>query len=450
MTGLRNDSGDQSHDDQQYNQGEPGVTASERERRPPAPSEFDTMREAGDGEHREPGAPRRDEHTVRAFVSCLTSQGRGAIAVLRVWGPRAIEIVDVVFRPHRGARLAETPWGHLRLGRIGGGLGDEVVVVALGGEPPAVEIQCHGGSAAVALVVEALQSAGATVADAAQTAEQLAVDAIARDALADLTRAPTVRTAEILLHQAQGALRSELTRLVQSITGSTECGLAEIETLLVRAEIGLRLLDGWRVVIAGRPNVGKSRLFNALVGFGRAIVDPTAGTTRDVVSQKVAFAGWPVDLADTAGLRESSDPVERLGIERSRREQQHADLVVLVLDRSVPLELSDRELIATNPAAILAANKSDLPAAWHADDLALASRVIVTVSAEKGDGLSDLIAVIGERLVPEPPPAGVAVPFRAEQVDRLRRIRDRLLSSDRTGAAHEVAEMIHGRDWGEL
>ena len=408
------------------------------------------MREDGVAEHREPGAPSRDERPVGALVSCLTSQGRGAIAVLRVWGPRALEIVDVVFRPQRGARLVETPRGHLRLGRIGGGLGDEVVVVALGGEPPAVEIQCHGGAAAVALVVEALQSAGATVADAAQTAEQLAVDAIARDALADLTRAPTVTTAEILLNQAQGALRTELARLVQVIADSNEGGLAEIETLLARAEVGLRLLDGWKVVIAGRPNVGKSRLFNALVGFGRAIVDPTAGTTRDVVSQKVAFAGWPVELADTAGLRESSDPVESLGIERSRREQKQADLVVLVLDRSVPLELSDRELIATNPAAILAANKSDLPAAWHANDLAFASRVIVTVSGEKGDGLSDLIALIAERLVPELPPAGVAVPFRTEQVDRLGRIRVGLLSSDRTGAAHQVAEMIYGRDWDEL
>jgi tRNA modification GTPase len=408
------------------------------------------MREDGDAEHREPGAPSRDERPVGALVSCLTSQGRGAIAVVRVWGPRALEVVDIVFRPQRGARLAETPWGHLRLGRIGGGLGDEVVVVALGGEPPAVEIQCHGGAAAVALVVEALQSAGATVADAAQTAEQLAVDAIARDALADLTRAPTVTTAEILLNQAQGALRTELARLAQVIADSSERGLAEIETLLARAEIGLRLLDGWRVVIAGRPNVGKSRLFNALVGFGRAIVDPTAGTTRDVVSQKVAFAGWPVELADTAGLRESSDPVESLGIERSRREQQQADLVVLVLDRSVPLELSDRELIATNPTAILAANKSDLPAAWLANDLAFASRVIVTVSGEKGDGLSDLIALIGERLVPERPPAGGAVPFRTEQVDRLRRIRVGLLSSDRTGAARQVAEMICGRDWVEL
>ena len=110
------------------------------------------------------------------------------------------------------------------------------------------------------------------------------------------------------------------------------------------------------MVIAGRPNVGKSRLFNALVGFARAIVDPTAGTTRDVVSHKAAFKGWPVELADTAGLRESFDPLESIGIERSRREQQQADLVVLVLDRSVPLQPIDRELIVANPAAIAIRN----------------------------------------------------------------------------------------------
>ena len=91
-----------------------------------------------------------------AFVSRLTAEGRGAIAVVRVCGPRAIEVVDAVFRPDRGVRLAETPRGVLRLGRIGHGLGDEVVVVVLEEEPPAVEVQCHGGEAAVSLVVETL------------------------------------------------------------------------------------------------------------------------------------------------------------------------------------------------------------------------------------------------------------------------------------------------------
>ena len=272
-------------------------------------------------------------------MSRLTATGRGAIAVLRVWGQNALEIVNAVFRPHRGKRLAETPRGQLRLGRIGQGRGDEVVVVVLGGRLPAVEVQCHGGAAAVNLVCAALEAAGATIVDRARLVEHLAHDPIGRDALADLALAPTVLTAEILLDQAQGVLRGELMRLRESIANAPDRILAELETLIARGRIGLRLLDGWSVVIAGRPNVGKSRLFNALVGFARAIVDPAAGTTRDVVSHRAVFGGWPVELADTAGLRESFDPIESIGIERSRHEQQRADLVVLVLDRSVPLQI---------------------------------------------------------------------------------------------------------------
>ncbi len=376
------------------------------------------------------------------FVCRLTAAGRGAIAVLSVWGPNALEITDAVFRPRRGTRLVETPRGQLRLGRIGQGLGDEVVVVVLAGDPPGVEVQCHGGAAAVALVIDALQAAGATLVDDARMAGQLSHDSITRDAFVDLAAAPTVLTAEILLDQAQGALRGELVRLAQSIVDARERSLLEIEALIARAQIGLRLLTGWSVVIAGRPNVGKSRLFNALVGFVRAIVDPTAGTTRDVVSHKVVFGGWPVALADTAGLRESLDLVESIGIERSRREQQQADLVVLVLDRSVPLQPIDHELIASRPTAILAANKSDLPPAWDANDSFLGSRAIVTVSAETGDRVSDLIEAICRVLVPEPPPPGAAVPFREEQVEQLRRIRMSMLAGDQAAAASRLAEMM--------
>ncbi len=188
------------------------------------------------------------------------------------------------------------------------------------------------------------------------------------------------------------------------------------------------------MVIAGRPNVGKSRLFNALVGFTRAIVDPTPGTTRDVVSVKAVFGGWPVELADTAGLRQSFDLVESIGIERSLREQQQADLVLIVLDQSLPLEAIDNELMASQSVSILVGNKSDQPPAWHAGDLSFRSRAIVTVSAHTGEGLAGLIDAIASRLVPKPPPAGAGVPFRREHVEQLYRIRGSLLSGDRAAA----------------
>ncbi len=121
--------------------------------------------ELGIGTSLQPTPSEDDTSRSGAWMSPLTAQGRSAIAVIRVWGPRLLEISDAVFRPRRGARLRWARRARLRLGRIGHGLGDEVVAVVLAGDPPAVEIQCHGGPAAISLVVDALQAAGATVAD---------------------------------------------------------------------------------------------------------------------------------------------------------------------------------------------------------------------------------------------------------------------------------------------
>ena len=293
-------------------------------------------------------------------------------------------------------------------------------------EPPSVEVQCHGGEAAVSLVVGALQEAGAGSYDGPPLANQSSDDHFAHDALVDLARASTLLTAEILLDQAQGASALALCRLTGSVYDEPDRAVAEIEALVRHSHVGLRLLNGWRVVIAGRPNVGKSRLFNALAGFTRAIVDPTPGTTRDVVSFKTSFAGWPIELVDTAGLRDTLDPIETIGIAHSRREQQQADLIVLVLDRSLPLELVDLELIAANPRALLVANKSDLDLAWHDADSSADARDI-------GDRLSRIESWTDEfdrrdrraasRRTTAP---GAAVPFRADQGDALVEIRARL------------------------
>ena len=146
-------------------------------------------------------------------VTVLTPEGRGAIGVIRVWGKGAVEAADAAFRPARGKGLAQTPRGRLRLGRIGRGLGDEVVAVVLELDPPAVEIQCHGGPAAQGMVLEALQAVGAGAAPADQWAEHAMPTRIRAQALVDLGRTSTLRTAEILLDQAWGALDRELAGL---------------------------------------------------------------------------------------------------------------------------------------------------------------------------------------------------------------------------------------------
>ncbi len=370
-------------------------------------------------------------------AAVLSAEGRGAIALVRVWGPEAIRIADAVFRPLRGRGLAEIPPGRLRVGRIGEGLGDEVVAVVLPGPVPQVEIECHGGPAAVAMVLDALLAEGAERAPAAEWVEQTERSVIAARAAIDLSRAPTVRTAAILLAQADGALEEELGRIARALPQDVPDALARLDALLGRWPVGSRLIAGWRVVLAGRPNVGKSHLLNALAGYERAIVDPTPGTTRDIVTVATAFDGWPVELADTAGLRASLDPIESQGVSLARNRHRAADLVLLVLDRSEPLTEDDRALLAEWPRALRIANKADLPASWCA-----AEQGALEVSATRGDGIEPLVATIARRLVPDPPGEGIGVPFRAEQAQALRQIRALLAEGAIDAALHALGRLL--------
>lgn len=367
----------------------------------------------------------------RARVAVLTPEGRGAIAVVRVWGPGAIEAADAAFRPATGRRLAETRPGLPRFGWIGAGEGDEVVAVVIPGEPPEVEIHGHGGVAAVGLVIEALTIAGAERRQPVAWVRYDARSLIEAEACVDLARAPTLRTAEILLEQAEGAFERELARIVSLTENDPQQALARIDRLLDRADFGLRLTRGWTVVLAGRPNVGKSALFNALAGYERAIVAPTPGTTRDVVSLRTAFDGWPVELSDTAGLHAADDAVEAEGIELARVRQAGDDLTVLVLDRSQPLTEADHTLMRERPDALFVASKSDLQAAWSPDAL---SRTIECVSSVTGAGIDRLAGAIALRLIPDVPPPGSAVPFRPGHARRLQHARDALHAGDRAAA----------------
>jgi tRNA modification GTPase len=314
------------------------------------------------------------------------------------------------------------------------------VAVVIEGDPPEVEIHCHGGPAAVALVVAALVDCGAERRQPGAWARHAVRTAIEAEALVDLARAPTLRTAEILLEQAQGALAGAVRELIAAVGADPVTALRDLEVLRRHAAIGVRMVTGWRVVLAGRPNVGKSRLLNALAGYSRAIVDAAPGTTRDVVTVHTALDGWPVELADTAGLRDPEGPIEAAGIALARARQRAADLVVLVLDRSEPWNRDDQALVAAARSAetstLIVANKSDLPAAWEP-----MPGPMPVVSAERGDGIEALIGTLGRRVVPTPPPPGAAVPFRPAHVRRLDRAYAALQAGDRDTALRHLGEM---------
>ena len=194
---------------------------------------------------------------------------------------------------------------------------------------------------------------------------------------AALAQARTERTAAILLDQYHGALRRALDaidahcRMAFTVQdGRSETTSCEnVETLLARVPLGLHLTQPWRVVLAGRPNVGKSSLMNALAGFQRRSYITSPGTTRDVVTVTTAIDGWPVELCDTAGLHAAGSAVEQAGVARAREALAAADLVLLVFDRSRPWCEADQELLdavgtagAARRSSVLH-NKSDLPPA---------------------------------------------------------------------------------------
>jgi tRNA modification GTPase len=330
-------------------------------------------------------------------VAVLTPAGTGAIATIAVVGPGAWDVVRKFFRPASDEPLPDVPNPHRTwLGKLGEGAGDEVVVAVPRLEPePWVEVHCHGGRQVVRWLV--LQFVRAGCMEASWTELVPLTKGTDSRALEPLTRATTTRTASILLDQFHSIFSRRVAELLNATDPDLESGLAE---LVQYAGVGRHLVEPWRVVLAGPPNVGKSSLVNALAGYQRSIVTPVPGTTRDVVSVSIALDGWPVELLDTAGLRSSADDLEAAGIGRAERAAEEADLVLHVIDGADPA--STPAPGATSTIAVV--NKSDLAEA-RPDQPGL------RVSALSGAGVPELAAAIVERLVPSAPLAGAAVPF---------------------------------------
>jgi tRNA modification GTPase len=245
-----------------------------------------------------------------------------------------------------------------------------------------------------------------------------------------LQRAPTLRTAAILLDQLHGAFDRETARileLLESPVGQSptheEAG-TRLRDLARWAPVGRHLVEPWKVVVAGAPNVGKSSLVNALAGYQRAVVSEVAGTTRDLVSVQLAIDGWPVELIDTAGLREA-EGLEAEGISLVRRAMALSDLVIWLKDACRPGEINPREKYAGLVV-------------WNKSDLATEPLPGLSVSALTGAGLPEFVAAILRVLVPEPPPPGAAVPYSHHLAD-LVAAADRALT---VGRAEEAVRLL--------
>lgn len=359
----------------------------------------------------------------RPRAALLTPSGRGAVAVVELRGVGAAAVVAKHFVSASGAAASDLPLDRIRFGRWRATLdeaadvGEELVVCRRGDDE--FEIHCHGGAAASSAILEGLRRDGCTIVDWTARLAAGDDDLITVEARTALAYATTVRTAAVLIDQLGGALRRALNEVTQLVErGDTATARARIDRLLANAAVGLRLSEPYRVVLTGRPNVGKSSLINALVGYRRAVVFDEPGTTRDVVTAGAVFDGWPVELSDTAGIRTATDELESAGIAAARRRLAEADLVVAVFDLGEPWSDADDALTAEHPQAIVVHNKADLPTTPEARRPAG-----LHVSAVAGTGIDELIAAIVARLVPHPPAPGEAVPFTPRQIDELRRLR---------------------------
>jgi tRNA modification GTPase len=334
-------------------------------------------------------------------VAVLTPPGSSAVAVLSVRGPRAWPVLQRLFRTSTGKPLDKPPTGFV-YGRLGDQAADEVILAAVA--PDTFEVHCHGGRKIVAWLLGLLRENGI----AERTDE---VDG--PDAWRLLPFARTTRTAGILLDQAHVAYdrAAEIVRV----------GGPDAESMRARlrrnVNVGRHLTEPWRVAIAGAPNAGKSSLLNAMAGYARSVVSSVPGTTRDAVSVTLAFDGWPVELTDTAGLRESGDELEEEGIGRAREAAGRSDLVIWVVDATGPRPDSIQAVAGALGVAperiIVAFNKIDV-AAVPADEFPETARV----SAVTGAGLSELITRLVAVLIPDPPAPGDPVPFTPELCDR--------------------------------
>jgi tRNA modification GTPase len=355
-------------------------------------------------------------------VACLTPPGTGAIATLALRGPRAWLAVRELFSPAspRSKPLPDAlEPGQFWLGRLaerpGGRVADEVVVaLQKAGPVPWVELHCHGGREVIRFLLEVFEAQGIQACSWQDLEHRTTDDPGRALALAALAEARTLRTAAILLDQYHGAFG----RAVGQVRAALEAGRWEeaeagLRTLTRYSALGRHLTTPWRVVVAGAPNVGKSSLVNALAGYQRSVVAPTPGTTRDVVTTVIAVDGWPVELADTAGLRPGAGELEQCGIDRAQAAVEQADLCLWVLDGTAPPVWPG----PTSPAFRCVVNKIDLPATASFPTPGGAVRV----SARTGAGLDDLLQALASWLVPQPPGPGAAVPYTPALCDRVER-----------------------------
>ena len=369
------------------------------------------------------------------IVAPVTPPGEGGVGIVRLSGPQAVTYLNNSFRSktkHEEFESHRLYYGQLfnadevRL--------DEVLAVVMRsprsytGED-VVEVHCHGGIQIIRSVLDLFLAAGARMAAPGEFTQRAflhgRLDLSQAEAVVDVIKARSERSGQVALDQLEGhlsrkiyaysdQLKSALALLEAHIdfpddeVGSLDLASlvepfhAQVDEMVALAnsfDVGRVLREGVSILILGRPNVGKSSLMNALLGEARAIVTEVAGTTRDTLEESIVLAGFPVRLIDAAGVRETDDPVEKEGVRRASSKARTADLILLVVDGSTPLNAEDHLAIdqCQIDKTIVVVNKDDQPQCIDFNQFKEFSRK-VSVSAKQMKGLDSLCTVIAERL----------------------------------------------------
>ena len=382
------------------------------------------------------------------IVAIATPPGRGGIGIVRISGAAALGIAQAV--------LDSGPTLEPRRATLTRAASDEVVATYFPSPhsytgQDVVELSAHGSPVVLTGLVQAALRAGARLAEPGEFTLRAFLngkrDLIQAEAVADLIEASTPLQARVAFDQLDGTLTrriadmdAELFDVIARLEASLDFPdegyhfvepddaaqrlagvMGIVDELLADGQRGRMIREGATVVVAGRPNVGKSSIFNRLAGSDRAIVTEIPGTTRDLVTERVEIGGLAVTLVDTAGWRDTIDVIEREGVARSVQARQVADVVVLVLDRSEALTAEDEELLTqTNVRArVLVANKSDRPSAFERSD-------VVCASAKTGDGLDAVRCAITRALTQQAPLRDTAALSNVRHIALLEQARAQL------------------------
>lgn len=392
------------------------------------------------------------------IAAIATGTQVSAIGIIRLSGDETFRVIDRLFSPYSGKKMSESADRRLIFGELrdrGGELLD-VCLCTISRAPHSytgentAELQCHGSPTVLRAALDELFALGARQAAPGEFTKRAflngRMELCAAEAVADIIDAETVECAKNAAGQLSGAISRKVDGIYSALTdisshyhavldypdediedfqlesyeGSLTSALTELERLLESHERGKLMTGGIPAAIAGRPNAGKSSLLNALLGYDRAIVTAIPGTTRDTIEEKLRIGRLTLRLIDTAGIRDTDDEVERLGVERSRAAMSKAELVIAVVDGSGEITDEDREVIAQAEAApkgIVVLSKRDIA---EPDAEITTALPVVSLSSVTGDGMDELERVIAEQFpLPEVPAGEILTNVR--QADAVKR-----------------------------